>query len=74
MRAVTQNGLGKALHHLGERTNSRKYFEEARDAYRAALEVLGSAGASRHREMAQNNLEQVVLRLRELGPTPPPAQ
>ena len=72
--AVTQNALGRALHHLGERRNSRKFLEEAQNAYRAALEVLGTAGAPRHREMAQNNLEEVARRLREPGHSPPVAQ
>ena len=72
--AVTQNALGSALYYLGEHTSSRKFYEEARDAFRAALDVLRSVDAPRHREIAQNNLEQVVLSLRELGPTPPPAQ
>ena len=72
--ALTQTALGRALHHLGERRRSRKFFEEARNAYRAALEVLGSAGAPRHRKMAQKNLEEVARRLQEPSPNPPVAQ
>lgn len=72
--AVTQNGLGRALYHLGVRKHSRKHFEEASKAYRAALEVLESGGASRFREMAQNNLEEVERRLRESVLTPSVAQ
>ena len=72
--ALTQNALGKALYHLGKRRHSRKFLEEARNAYQAALEVLGSAGAPRHREMVQNNLEEVARRLREPVPSPPVAQ
>ena len=61
--ALTQNALGKALFFLGERKDERRYFEQARDAYHAALEVLGGEGESRHREMVQNNLVEVSLRL-----------
>ena len=71
--ALTQKDLGKALHHLGERTHSREILEEARNAYRAALQVLGNAGPSQHRHMAQTNLEQVSRELREHAPSPPAA-
>ena len=72
--AQTQNALGKALYYLAEVDHSRELFEAARNAYRAALDVLGSAGAPRHREMAQNNLEEVMRRLQALGQGPPETQ
>ena len=68
--AVTQNNLGRALYLLGERKQARKLFEEAREAYRAALEVLESAGELRYREMARNNLDEVTRRLQESGSRP----
>lgn len=69
--AVTQNALGLTLYRLGERKDDRRLFEEARDAYRGAMEVLESEGASRHRKMAQSNLDKVSRRLSEsVRPTP----
>ena len=72
--ALTQFALGKALFYLGERKDERRFFEQARDAYRAALEVLGSEGVSKHREMAQSNLDEVSRRLRESVSNPPAGQ
>ena len=68
--ALTKNNLGRALYFLGERKQTRNLWEEAEKAYRAALEVLENSGELRYRDMARNNLDEVVRGLQESGPRP----
>ena len=66
--ALTQNNLGKTLFILGEQEDNRRLLEQASTAYLSALEVIGTAGPGRYRDVVQSNLGEVLLRLRESQP------
>lgn len=63
-RAVTQNNLGLALVALGEREGTTERFDEAIEAYRAALE-LTREHAPRQWAAVQINLGSALVRLGE---------
>ena len=64
---TTQNNLGNALRTLGERESGTGRLEEAVQAYRAALEEFTAEGLSRNRDIVQNNLNNALHRLPEIG-------
>ena len=55
---------------LGERESGTERLEQAVAAYRAAIEEFAAEGISRYRDRAQNNLNNVLQRLRERGAEP----
>ncbi|MGQ0663546.1 MAG: hypothetical protein ACT4P2_08160 [Pseudomonadota bacterium] len=54
--AMTHNNLGTAFQALGERESGTARLEEARAAYREALEVFRAAGATHYVGVAEENL------------------